>query len=278
MSLYEMDENGLLKLNHSAGVFSCYTIRLEAILDYFNTFKRPPDVIDSSVQFSMFKDVWARDVSDGFFRQDEVVLIPEYDHPIKSTSDEREQQFSDYSNINFSDIQPFVDKFFWNSDWIAKRVREIHSRLPTLSDEFCGVLYRGTCKKLETIQPSHSEFIERVVQFKQKHPGIKFFIQTDEPCLFAMAERRLGHENCFLEPIQGASKLATVQNYVANVIAMSRCKHLITTSGNGEYWMRLFRGNNDNCTQWLSPKEYIYGTWNKHFDPNQRNFWLESYE
>jgi len=275
MSLYEMGD-GLLKLNHSAGVFSCYTIRLEAILDYFNTFKCPPDVIDSSVQFSMFKDVWARDVSDGFYKWNDLQSIPEYDHPISSTSDDREQQFSDYNKLHFSDLQPFVRKFFAPSDWISTRLFQIEQQFPTLSDEFCGVLYRGTCKKLETIQPSHSEFIERVVQFKQKHPGIKFFIQTDEPCLFAMAERRLGHENCFLEPIQGASKLATVQNYVANVIAMSRCKHLITTSGNGEYWMRLFRGNNERCVQWLSQKEFIYGTWNKHFDPNQKNFWLEN--
>jgi len=275
MSLYEMSD-GLLKLNHSAGVFSCYTIRLEAILDYYNTFKRPPDAIDSSVQFAMFKDVWARDVSDGFYREDAVIAIPEYDHPIKSTSDEREQQFSDYSKINFSDIQPFVDKFFAPSDWIAGRICQINKQFPTLSSEFCGVLYRGTCKKLETIQPSHSEFIEKVVQFKHEHHGIKFLIQTDEPCLFAMAERRLGHENCFLEPIKGASKLATVQNYVANVIAMSRCKYLITTSGNGEYWMRLFRENNERCIQWLSPKEYIYGKWNKDYEPNQRNFWIES--
>jgi len=277
MALYEMSD-GLLKLNHSAGVFSCYTIRLEAILDYYNTFKRPPDAIDSSVQFAMFKDVWARDVSDGFFRQDASVTIPEYEHPIKSTSDEREQQFSDYSKINFADVKPFVDQFFAPSDWIAARVKDIHSQFSMLSEDFCGVLYRGTCKKLETIQPSHLEFAEKVFQFKRKHPDLKFLIQTDEPSLYATLERHLGHNACFIVPIQGASKLATVQNYVANVIAMSRCKHLITTSGNGEYWMRLFRGNNRNCIQWLSPKEYIYGTWNKYFDPNQKNFWLENHE
>ena len=271
-----MDENGLLKINHSAGVFSCYTVRLEAILDYFNTFKRPPEVIDSSTQFAKYKDVWARDVSDGFFQQDNSVAIPEYRHPIKSTSDDREQQFSDYSKINFEDLGPFVSRFFAPSSWIRSRVKEVHSQFPTLDEDFCGVLYRGTCKKLETIQPSHLEFAEKVFQLKRKHPDLKFLIQTDEPCLYAILERHLGHSACFMMPIQAASNLGTIQNYVANIIAMSWCRHLITTSGNGEFWLRLFRGNNDNSVQWLSPKEYIYGTWNKHFDPNQKNFWLET--
>jgi hypothetical protein len=275
MSLYTMD-GVLLKIHHADGVFSCYTVRLEALLDYYNTFKRRPALVDSSQQFAKWKEMHHGDISDAFFRHDASVSIPEYDHPIKTTSETDEQQFSNYSKLHFSDLRPFVAKFFAPSAWISARMREIYSQFPSLSEDFCGVLYRGTCKKLETRQPSHFEFVYKVSQFKLKHPDAKFLIQTDEPSIFAALERQLGHNNCFIVPIQGATKLATVTNYVANVMAMAKCKHLITTSGNGEYWLRLFRGNNDNSTQWLSPKEHIYGKKNESFDPNQRKFWLES--
>jgi len=262
--------------DNSPGVFSCYTTRLETILNFYNGLKRPPDTIDSSAQFAKYKENYWGDISDSFFCYDDSVSIPEYEHPVQMTSESDEQQFSDYSKLRFADLRPFVAKFFAPSDWISNRVHEIHSQFPSLSEDFCGVLYRGTDKKLETNQPSHSEFIEKVLTFKRKHSDIKFFIQTDDPCLFATAERALGHSSCFIVPIQGATKLATVSNYVANVVAMAKCKYLVTTSGNGEFWLRLFRGNNDNSIQWLSPKEYIYGKKNESFNPNQRNFWIES--
>jgi len=270
-------DGGSLKIHHADGVFSCYTVRLEALLDYYNTFKRRPALVDSSQQFAKWKDDKHRgDISDTFYYRDDSIIIPEYEHPVKTTTERDEQQFSDYSKLCFADLKPFVAKYFAPSAWISARTREIHSQFPSLSEDFCGVLYRGTCKKLETRQPSHFEFVYKVSQFKLKHPDAKFLIQTDEPSIFAALERQLGHNSCFIVPIQGATKLATVANYVANVAAMAKCKHLITTSGNGEYWLRLFRGNNDNSNQWLSPKEYIYGQKNESFDPNQRNFWLES--
>jgi hypothetical protein len=59
-----------------------------------------------------------------------------------------------------------VAKFFAPSAWISERLQEIYSQFPSLSEDFCGVLYRGTCKKLETKQPSHFEFVHKVSQFK----------------------------------------------------------------------------------------------------------------
>jgi hypothetical protein len=41
------------------------------------------------------------------------------------------------------------------------------------------------------------------------------------------------------------------------------------------FWFRLFRGNNKDSLQWLSPKECIYGIKNKDFDPNKTNKLLD---
>ena len=99
MMLYTMGDDAL-KIHHADGVFSCFTIRLEAILDYYNTFKRPPALIDSSQQFAKWKEMHHGDISDAFFRHDDSVSIPEYGHLIKATSETDEQQFSDYSKLN----------------------------------------------------------------------------------------------------------------------------------------------------------------------------------
>jgi len=72
------------------------------------------------------------------------------------------------------------------------------------------------------------------------------------------------------------SNIGKISDYVAEIIILSRCKYLITTSGNGELWIRLFRGNNKGSLQWLSPKQYVYGIKNKDFDPNKKCFWIDN--
>ena len=55
---------------------------------------------------------------------------------------------------------------------------------------------------------------------------------------------------------------------------MSKAKLLICTSGNVSLWIALFRGNNNNIYQYLSPNEYIYSVKNKDYDPNKTMFWI----
>ena len=61
---------------------------------------------------------------------------------------------------------------------------------------------------------------------------------------------------------------------LANVLIMSKAKHIFCTSGNVSLWIMLFRGNNNNIYQFLSPNEYIYGLKNKDYVKNITNFWL----
>ena len=56
------------------------------------------------------------------------------------------------------------------------------------------------------------------------------------------------------------------QLMLASVLIMAKSSHIICTSGNVSLWTILFRGNNINIHQYLSPKEYLYGVKNHDFD------------
>ena len=42
--------------------------------------------------------------------------------------------------------------------------------------------------------------------------------------------------------------------FFAAVFCLSKCKHLITHSGNGSFWAVLYRGNTENVYQILNNK------------------------
>jgi hypothetical protein len=263
-----------LIVNHSAGVFSCYTIRLEAILDYYRTYNRLPSVVDSSHQFAAYKDDPHEDISDKFFEESKNFQLTR-NEAVYVTNQKAESQFSDYSKINFFEIKPFVEKYFMPAENIRERIKHFESKMPWNYESICGIRYRGTDKNLETNQPPYAEMILTAVKLKRKFPHIKFLLQTDEKDFLDYAMRELEGESYF-HTITSGGKLEKISDYVAAVFILSRCKYLITTSGNGELWVRILRGNSGGSIQWLSPKERIYGDKNKNFDPNQKYFWIDS--
>jgi hypothetical protein len=164
-----------------------------------------------------------------------------------------------------------VKKYFTPSIFVREQVKRLEKRLPWQYQSICGIRYRGTGKKVETNQPSYAELVLTAVKLQQKVPQLTFLVQSDEQDFLEYATRELGGDCCFPLSTKGI-----IGDYVAEIIILSRCKYLITTSGNGELWIRLFRGNSKNSLQWLSPKEYLYGIKNTGFDPNKTCFWIDN--
>ena len=46
----------MLKINHNSGFFSCCSVKLREIVDFINSNKRIPDIVDSSEQFKWYKN------------------------------------------------------------------------------------------------------------------------------------------------------------------------------------------------------------------------------
>jgi len=103
---------GTLKIDAGVGIFSCCTVRLESILAYFNQHHTTPKIVDSSTQFSYYKENINENISKDLFAQREDVTIQWDGQPIKITQSSDEQQFSNYHNICLATIAPFIKKYF----------------------------------------------------------------------------------------------------------------------------------------------------------------------
>ncbi|HEX4674210.1 MAG TPA: hypothetical protein VH209_02715 [Steroidobacteraceae bacterium] len=272
--MYEANGDSL-RINHNAGFFSCCTVRLEAILDYFRSFQRPPRVVDSSQQFAWYKRNPLEDVTPQFFKTREDVEIPWTGVSVRVTDVAQEQQFSDYSRLNYPDLKPFVERYFTPSDEIVQLIEQIERSSPVPFGDICSILFRGGDKKIETVQPSFAEVVLKAVQLRLKHPQLRFLVQSDEPDFLEYAQREL-EGTCFFVSGPRGDPMMHISLYLASIMVISRSRFVISTSGNGEMWVRLFRGHAQGTQQFLAPKESIYGVKNPSYDPSQKYFWLSN--
>ena len=101
----------MLQITHNGGFFSCCTVRLFRILDYFNEHKSLPTVVDSSVQFFWYKVNKCEDITYTYFKPYDTSNI-EYTGDVHITNEKREEQFSNYNNVEYASLAPFVEKYF----------------------------------------------------------------------------------------------------------------------------------------------------------------------
>lgn len=263
-----------LVVKHSAGFFSCYTIRLSHIIGYFNDNRKCPEKVDSSQQFMDYKNDRGRDYTYEYIKLNESLMI-EYNKAIQITNENREPQFSNYKNINFKDITPFIVKYFSPSDTILKIVSDLESKYMLDYANLAGFYYRGTDKIIETNICDVDSYIEKAIQIKKDNPTIKFLITSDEIHVINLFRTHFPDVIVIEELLHNMGRsFIHSQLFLANVLIMSKAKHLICSSGNVSLWMTLFRGHNNNIHQYLSPKEYIDGIKNNAYDSNNKIFWL----
>jgi hypothetical protein len=279
----------MLQITHNGGFFSCCTIRLEKIIEYFNANKCCPLIVDSSQQFALYKPYNStNDITEQFFTEDKSINII-YNDMISTTSTKDEQQFSNYKLLNFKQVKPFVDKYFKLSDSINKNIKHIEDKYKLNYDKICVVFYRGLDKQIETIPPSYNDMISKANEFYLNNKDYTFLLQSDETEFIQEFLKHFSNVIIFKDEIYHFSKnvngciqhhlhpslrLEQSKNFLSIVKIMSKAKHIITTSGSISYWMCLFRENSNNVEQYLSRKPYIYGVKNLSYDPNNTLFWL----
>jgi hypothetical protein len=84
---------------HNCGFFSCCSVRLGGIVDYFNTYKSLPKSVDSSRQFLWYKTDQREDVTFRFFEHyDNVNIDIEY---VKKVDYHDEHQNGFYKRFRF---------------------------------------------------------------------------------------------------------------------------------------------------------------------------------
>ena len=268
----------VLTVGHNAGFFSCTTIFLEHILDYYNKHHTHPEYIDSTGMYTWYKmqhNSIADIKTEYFVDQKRTVALPMYqegDPPIRSTSKDVEQQFVHYQYLNYTALKPFIERFFSPSLTIQTIIQDMEEKYNLDYDNLCVLFYRGNDKAKENKLPSYEQYVITARARLQINPNLRFLVQSDETeFIDAMKEAFPDNHIVFYDEIRHiprnpqttVDRVYYAQNYVmskyflAITYMMARAKYVVCGSGNCSYWIALFRGHNEGMTQfnyWLVAK------------------------
>ena len=254
-----------LTITHNAGFFSCCTIRLIEIVNFFNNNKNLPIVVDSSRQFDFYKSK-PEDLSKFYFTEKENNIEYNFDIKLSKTGDE--EQFSDYKLLNIGDINPFVEKYFSLSDEVNSMVLEMEEKYNINYENTISVFYRGNDKSKETNIGSYDEFLYKTLECSNSNPDKKLIIQTDDQSFLNYFKSKIDNSKIIVfdeipsinpnptiavhHTIRPDDKKIFAAYFLAITKIISKSNILITHSGNCGMWAVLFRGNTNNVHQYLN--------------------------
>lgn len=264
--------NNELIINHNAGFFSNCSVRLTKIVEFFNSYKRLPYSIDCKKQFHNYK-VNPEDINEDlnplYFDQNSNQTI-EY---INDVDFFWEHQFKLYNELEFSNLNKFVTKYFSPSNFINDLISQTERKYNIDYSKTIGVCYRGNDKSTETNIASYDNFFEECKLIQQKYNIARFLVQTDE-LEFRLQFMELFPNSFFIEsiPLIKKNKHCVMHNLIDQkskplfgalilhaMLILSKCEYVITHSGNCGMWIALYRKNANNISQYL--KHYNYNGW-----------------
>ena len=261
-----------LTITHNAGFFSCCSVRLHEIINYFNINKTLPEIVDSSVQFDWYKlnhadksDItfeYFEDCNNNNNNNVEYITDINYNH---------QNQFSDFSTIKYADIHPFIEKYFSPSIKIKNIITDLEAKYDMKYDNMCLLFYRGNDKITETHVCGYDEYYTHAKQILDVNPNIIFWIQSDETEFIEEMLMKFPNNSFYMkDEIRHMKKcINTVdkimrdkidvfsKKYLAITIMMSKCKYIVCGSGNCSIWIMFYRNNNANVCQNLNEKWII---------------------
>lgn len=267
-----------LRVRHNAGLASCLTVRLIAIIKYYHKYKSLPDFVDSKEQLYYYKsDIThphiypqpyeGEDLMDKWLEYYDWnhVNLPEH---VRFNIDYMSVQWDKYADIDFTNVVKLVSIYFTPSRIIDNIVSQFENTYKFDYKNLCSVLYRGNDKHHETQIASYDEYIVKAVSVKGSDTKMNFLVQTDE-LEFLEAFRKHFPDALFIDELPALPKFDGCISFVlpiserpdhgskflAALIINSKCNHLITNSGNCGLWAVLYRGHGRNIHQ------YLNGSW-----------------
>jgi hypothetical protein len=246
-------------LTYNAGLLSCSTVTLSDITASGRTVK----IIKSNFGMSLYKKWLLRNNWKSYFQ------TPVLTHPSQLTSaqggsysnDIHDWWGKDYATIPIKAVQETVGLYFRLSPKVVKLSDGFVEKYGINLEETIGVHYRGTDKQTEIDTPSLTEFISQTRQFMQEMANPKILLLTDEPDVI------VGFEAAFPKAVITITELAAPggslgahtldskepevqgQIFLAILSLVSKCKKVVTHTGNGALWEVLFRGSTQGLKQ-----------------------------
>jgi len=260
----------VLRPSHVAGFFSCCTILLEHILDYYNEHHVPPAQLDTTGMFSWYKTPQEyhthQDIRPHYFHPTPYTkTTPDisYCGPVRSTHKQVEQQFVNYQYVNYQDLRPFIERYFSPAPEIQDMITDITAKYGLVPSETCVLFHRGNDKQRETQLPNYDQYVNTARSLLNLHPQLKFLVQSDETeFLEQMAAafpdnhvilwdeiRHIPSANTTVDRVFQESNAVASKYFLAITYLMAQCQFVVCGSGNCSYWIALFRGHNDGIKQ-----------------------------
>jgi len=263
----QRNTTNILRIQHNYGFFSCCSVILHYLREYYNNNKRIPDDIDCSNVFGWYKpnSLMNTDIRYEYFDMSINIDIP-YTVPFYFDIN---SQYRNYKLFDFKALQPFITKYFSPSKQIKDIIIQIETKYNINYDTTCALFYRGNDKIIETTLSEYNDTIKMAKEIQALDPHIRFLIQSDETEYIERMIYEFGATNTFYckDEIRHMTKRrATVDHifrdknyeyskyFLALTIIMSKCKYVISGSnGNCSQWIALYRGNADNFYQYPNP-------------------------
>jgi hypothetical protein len=246
-------------LTYNAGLLSCSTVTLSDITASGRTVRK----IKSYFGMSLYKKWLLRNNWKSYFQ------APIQTHSTQLASAEsgsypndiHDWWGKDYEAISFKGVLENVDLYFRLSPKVVKWSDGFVEKYGIKLEETIGVHFRGTDKQTEIETPSLTEFISHTRQFIQEMANPKILLLTDEPAV------AIGFEAAFPNSVITINELATPggsfgahtldsiepevqgQIFLAILSLVSKCKKVVTHTGNGALWEVLFRGSAEGLKQ-----------------------------
>jgi hypothetical protein len=231
-------------------------------MNYYNSTSIKP-VVDSSQQFAFYKKNANQNLMPFLFSEDDMSVSLE-----KGIIHNDDTQFTVYRDIDLSIIKPYIDSYFIPSKTINDVVSFYETKYNLDYENLCGVSYRGNDKIKETEISSYDFFINKCHELKKENNSIRFLIHTDEKefldefrrifpdCIFYDETPTINKntDTCIMYQLHPEDRPLNAIYFFASTLTISKCKYLITHSGNIGNWIFYYRNNKENMTQILSNK------------------------
>ena len=259
-----MNQNENLIRSHEGGFYSCCSLRLHYLIEYFNYFKRLPKIYDCNGFYTFYKpDNRKHDelTFDYFKHYNDIDINIEY----KENVDFKEHyQYKKFNKLEYDKLRVFIKKYFTPNEEILKIKRTIEEKYNIDYRNICVLFYRGNDKATETLLPSFDEYIENakiILEKEKNNPDFKFLIQSDETNFIDEMKENFPNHIIFYDEIRHMPKTNSTVDiiykdknyeysrlYMGIMLIMSNCKYIISGCGNNPMWIYFFRGNLNNFT------------------------------
>lgn len=251
-----------LVVTHNAGFFSCNSIALQDIMIYYNEHGKLPDFVDRTSQYAFYKAKATDNLIPFYYAPDKPFS---YDYQ-RYITHEGDPQFTNYSKLLFDELKPFLDAYFTPSDEVLDRVKLLEKSYNIDYENTCAVFYRGNDKARETKIAPYEDFWRQISRLPN---NIKLLVQPDECEFWEQTSYNFSHRNPFkfsetpCIPKQDSAVFFELPQheraeaacwFLAATLVISKCKYIITHSGNCSLWAILYRGNTNGVKQYLNGK------------------------